>query len=61
MKRPDARLVGSCFANSGVDRVVEWNAMYFFLGDDGHVEEGPFSSLDDVLGLPYPRSRCILS
>jgi hypothetical protein len=26
---------GEGFANSGVDRVVEWNEMYFFLGDDG--------------------------
>lgn len=39
-------------ANSGTHRVVEWNEMYFFLGDDGHVEEGPFKSLDDVLALP---------
>jgi hypothetical protein len=47
--------LGDGFANSGVDRVVEWNEMYFFLGDDGHVEEGPFKSLDDVLALPYLR------
>ena len=39
-------------ANSGTHQVVEWNKMYFFLGDDGHVEEGPFKSLDDVLALP---------
>jgi len=39
-------------ANSGVHQVVELNEMYFFLGDDGHVEEGPFKSLDDVLALP---------
>jgi hypothetical protein len=39
-------------ANSGTHQVVEWNEMYFFLGDDGHVEEGPFNSLDDVLALP---------
>jgi hypothetical protein len=28
-------------ANSGTHQVVEWSEMYFFLGDDGHVEEGP--------------------
>ena len=39
-------------ANSGTHQVVEWNEMFFFLGDDGHVEEGPFKSLDDVLALP---------
>jgi hypothetical protein len=39
-------------ANSGVHRIVEWNGMYFFLGDDGHVEEGPFDSIDQVLALP---------
>ena len=39
-------------ANSGTHQVVEWNEMYFFLGDDGHVEEGPFKSLDEVLALP---------
>jgi hypothetical protein len=39
-------------ANSGVHQVVVWNEMYFFLGDDGHVEEGPFNSLDEVLALP---------
>jgi hypothetical protein len=39
-------------ANSGTHQVVEWNEMYFFLGDDGHVEEGPFNSLDEVLALP---------
>src|SRR3984893_4703602 len=38
-------------ANSGAHQVVEWKAMYFFLGDDGHVEEGPFNSLDDVLAV----------
>jgi hypothetical protein len=38
-------------ANSGTHQVLEWNEMYFFLGDDGHVEEGPFRSLDDVLAL----------
>jgi hypothetical protein len=42
-------------ANSGTHQVVEWNEMYFFLGDDGHVEEGPFKSLDDVLALPELR------
>jgi hypothetical protein len=36
---------------SGENRVVEWNEMYFFLGDDGHVEEGPFKSLEDALPL----------
>jgi hypothetical protein len=39
-------------ANSGTHQVVEWNEMYFFLGDDGHVEEGPCNSLDEVLALP---------
>jgi hypothetical protein len=39
-------------ANSGTHQVVEWSEMYFFLGDDGHVEEGPFKSLDEVLALP---------
>lgn len=24
----------------------------FFLGDDGHIEEGPFASLDEVLAFP---------
>src|SRR5439155_26986303 len=42
-------------ANSGTHQVVEWNEMYFFLGDDGHVEEGPFNSLDEVLALPELR------
>jgi hypothetical protein len=46
---------GDGFANSGTDQVVEWNDLYFFLGDDGHVEEGPFKSLDEVLALPYLR------
>ena len=36
---------------SGENRVVEWNEMYFYLGDDGQVEEGPFKSFDDVLPL----------
>jgi hypothetical protein len=36
---------------SGENRVVEWNEMYFFLGDDGHVEEGLFKSLEDALPL----------
>jgi len=36
---------------SGENQVVEWNEMYFFLGDDGHVEEGPFKSLEDALPL----------
>ena len=39
-------------ANSGTHQVVEWSEMYFFLGDDGHVDEGPFKSLDEVLALP---------
>src|SRR5437868_1282615 len=42
-------------ANSGTHLVVEWNEMFFFLGDDGHVEEGPFKSLDEVLALPELR------
>ena len=42
-------------ANSGTHQVVKWNEMYFFLGDDGHVEEGPFKSLDEVLALPELR------
>ena len=36
---------------SGENRVVEWNEMYFFLGDDYQVEEGPFNSLEDTLPL----------
>jgi hypothetical protein len=43
---------GDSPANSGTHQVVEWNDMYFFLGDDGHVEVGPFNSLDEVLALP---------
>jgi hypothetical protein len=46
-------------ANSGTHRVIEWNEMYFFLGDDGHVEEGPFKSLDDMLALPERREPMV--
>src|SRR5205085_2054998 len=46
-------------ANSGTHQVVGWNEMYFFLGDDGHVEEGPFKSLDDVLALPELREPIV--
>jgi hypothetical protein len=36
---------------SGEHRIVEWNDMYFFLGDEDCGEEGPFKSLEDVLPL----------
>jgi hypothetical protein len=36
---------------SGEHLVVEWNEMYFILGDEDSGEEGPFKSLDDVLPL----------
>jgi hypothetical protein len=36
---------------SGQHRIVEWNDMYFFLGDEDCGEEGPFKSLEDVLPL----------
>jgi hypothetical protein len=36
---------------SGDHLVVEWNEMYFFLGDEDCGQEGPFNSLDDVLPL----------
>ena len=36
---------------SGEHLVVEWNEMYFILGDEDSSEEGPFESLDDVLPL----------
>lgn len=36
---------------SGEHRIVEWNEMYFFLGDEDSGEEGPFKSLEDVLRL----------
>jgi hypothetical protein len=36
---------------SGEHRVVNWNEMYFFLGDEDCGEEGPFNSLEDVLPL----------
>jgi len=43
---------GDGMTNSGLHQVVEWNGMYFFLGDDGHVEEGPFDSIEKVLAVP---------
>jgi hypothetical protein len=36
---------------SGEHRIVEWNDMYFFLGDEDSGQEGPFKSLEDVLPL----------
>jgi hypothetical protein len=36
---------------SGEHFVVEWNDMYFLLGDEDCGDEGPFKSLEDVLPL----------